>query len=100
MPDDIPSLTLEVLKQIRDATTQNTLELQSLRAEVHDRLGAVESELGQVRQGLNDLGGFMRDLALAQGRHERFHAQHVEVLERDVADLRKRLEVVERRLAE
>jgi hypothetical protein len=64
------------------------------------RLEAVEGQLGQVRQGLADLGGFMRDLALSQARHERFHAQHVEVLEKDVAALKARLDAVEKRLGE
>jgi len=34
----------------------------------------------------------MRQIALDQARHERFHAHHVEILEVDVKDLKARVE--------
>ena len=98
-------LTVELLKQIRDGVNgmrddfNNRIE--SLRGEVvtmrehvghmDQRLERVEQRLGRVEQGLGDLGQFMRQIALDQAKHERFHAQHVEVLERDVKDLDTRV---------
>jgi hypothetical protein len=99
-PATTADLTIEILKQIRDAATVTNQRLESLENRLDGRLESVETRLGRVEHGLNDLGTFMRDLALAQAKHERFHAQHVEVLERDVANLKDRLAAVEKRLAD
>ena len=39
----------------------------------------------------------MRQIARDQAKHERFHTQHVDVLERDVADLKDRVAHLEKR---
>ncbi len=53
--------------------------------------------LGRVEQGLDDLGKFMRRIALDQAKYERFHAHHVERLEEDVTDPRARVQRLEQR---
>ncbi len=72
-------LTTEILKQIRDGITE-------LREDFNQRLDQTNSRLGRVEQGLNDLGEFMRRIALDQAKHECFHAHHVERLEEDVTE--------------
>jgi len=81
-------LTVEILKQIRDGIQGTNTRIDALREEtvvrldrVDGRLEQVDRGLGRVEQGLNDLGQFMRQIALDQAKYERFHAHHVEVLE-------------------
>lgn len=105
-------LTLEVLKQIRDGirslndrveeTNQHLVgvdgrleKVEGGLAGVNGRLEKVETRFERVESGLNDLGKFMRQIALDQARHERFHHQHVEVLEGDVQDLKQRVSRLE-----
>jgi chromosome segregation ATPase len=107
-------LTVEVLREIRDemrgmrgdlGKTNERLDQTNERLDqtnerldqVNGRLDQTNSRLGRVEHGLVDLGGFMRQIALDQARHERFHVHHVEVLERDVADLKGRVSRLEGR---
>jgi hypothetical protein len=99
MGDD---LTVEILKQIRDGVNATNRSVDSLREEMATRLGRVEARLegmetrlGRVEDGLTDLGNFMRQIALDQAKYERFHAHHVEVLEKDMEDLRLRVRRLE-----
>jgi len=85
-------LTTEILKQIRDG-------IKELREDFNQRLDQTNSRLGRVEQGLNDLGKFMRRIALDQAKHERFHTHHVERLEEDVTDLKGRVRRLEQRAA-
>ena len=47
--------------------------------------------LERVERGLSDLGGFMKQIALDMAKYERFHAHHVEVIEKDLDDVKARL---------
>jgi cob(I)alamin adenosyltransferase len=85
-------LAVEILKQIRDGIT-------SLKADFNTRLDQTNQRLERVEQGLLDLGQFMKQIALDQSRHERFHIHHVDVLEKDVADLKERVRRLEERPA-
>ena len=80
--------TVEILKQIRDGITSMNRDFNVRQDETNQRLERVE-------QGLLDLGRFMKQIALDQSRHERFHAEHVEVLEKDVQDLASRVRKLE-----
>ncbi len=95
-------LTVEILKEIRDGVlaTKDELkhEISGLKLEMSglkEEMAGTNVRLGRVEQGLNDLGQFMRQIALDQARHERFHAQHVDVLEKDVDDLKARVRRLE-----
>ena len=99
MGDDV---TVEILKQIRDGITSTNQRLEKveqgvehLRGDVNHRLERVDHRLERVEQGLLDLGQFMKQIALDQARHERFHLQHVDVVEKDVADLKDRVRKLE-----
>jgi predicted nuclease with TOPRIM domain len=83
-------LTIEVLREIRDG-------IRELREDFNVRLDQTNQRLERVEHGLNDLGGFMRRIALDQAKHERFHRHHVERLEGDVADLKERVDRLEER---
>ncbi|MSP60838.1 MAG: hypothetical protein EXR72_10945 [Myxococcales bacterium] len=95
MGDD---LTVEILKQIGDGITSVGDEVRTMGTNLgeridrtHDRLDKLETRFGRVEQGLVDLGGFMRQIAGDQQRHEGFHSHHVDLLEKDVADLKQRM---------
>jgi cob(I)alamin adenosyltransferase len=101
-------ITVEILKQIRDGITSMhgdfNERLDHLRGDFNERLDATNERLDgtngrleRVEQGLLDLGQFMRQIALDQSRHERFHTQHVDLLERDVDDLKDRVAKLEKR---
>ena len=92
MGDDV---TVEILKQIRDGITSTNQRLQKLDQGVEHLRGDVNHRLERVEQGLLDLGQFMKQIALDQARHERFHLQHVDVVEKDVADLKDRVRKLE-----
>jgi len=103
MADD---LTVEILKQIRDGITSLKVDvnerldgLSGRIDETNQRLDQTNVRLERVEQGLVDIGLFMKQIALDQARHERFHAQHVDVLERDVADLKQRVGILEDKVA-
>lgn len=98
-------LATEILKQIRDGIASMRQDFNRRLDETNQRLDQTNQRLDQtiqrldrVEQGLSDLAQFMRQIALDQARHERFHVHHVDVLERDVSDLKERLRKVEERL--
>jgi predicted nucleic acid-binding Zn-ribbon protein len=94
-------LTVEILRDIRDGVSATNLRLASMdqRLESMDqRLESMDQRLGRTEQGLSDLGRFMRQIALDQTRHERFHVHHVDVLERDVEDLKDRVSRLEAKI--
>jgi hypothetical protein len=90
-------ITVEILKDIRDGITSMHGGLDGLRADFNERLDGTNQRLERVEQGLLDLGQFMRQIALDQARHERFHIRHVDVLEKDVLDLKGRVSRLEKR---
>ena len=110
---DTGDLTLAVLQKIHGEMAgmrrETRQEFGALRREVGEELGAVRREIGALRaetnqrlarveQGLVDLGKFMREIALELTKYESFHAHHIEILEKDVQDVRERLLRVEDRL--
>lgn len=65
-------LTTEILKQIRDGIKELREDFNhrfdELREDFNHRIDQTNSRLGRVEQGLNDLGKFMRQIALDQAR--------------------------------
>ena len=90
-------LTVEILKQIRDGISSMHGDFNERLDKTNERLGETNHRLDKVEQGLLDLGQFMRQIALDQARHERFHVQHVDVLEKDVGNLKERVTKLEER---
>jgi len=88
-------LTLEVLREIRDGITELREDFGRRLDQTNARLDQANQRLERVEHGLDDLGGFMRRIALDQATHERFHAHHVESLKTDVADLKTRVSRLE-----
>jgi len=68
-------ITTEILKQIRDGITELRGDFNHRLDQTNERLDQNNSRLGRVEQGLKDLGKFMRQIALDQAKHERFHTQ-------------------------
>jgi len=83
-------LTVEILREIRDG-------IRELRDDFNARLDQTNERLERVEHGLTDLGGFIRQIALDQAKHERLHDHHVERLEADVTDLKARVQRLEGR---
>lgn len=99
MPAD---LAIEILREIRDGIRDLREDFNARLDDTNQRLDQTNERLDQTNQrlervehGLNDLGRFMRQIALDQAKHERFHSQHVERLEEDVADLKTRVRRLE-----
>ena len=97
-------LAIEILKDIRDSIrslqddfNQRLDETNQRLDEANQRLDQNNHRLERIEHGLNDLGKFMRQIALDQTKHERFHSHHVDILETDVADLKRRVESLEAR---
>jgi predicted nuclease with TOPRIM domain len=90
-------LTIEVLREIRDGIRELREDFNARLDQTNQRLEQTNERLERVEHGLNDLGGFMRRIALDQSKHERFHRHHVERLEGDVADLKERVHRLEER---
>jgi cob(I)alamin adenosyltransferase len=95
-------LTIEILREIRDGIRdlrtdfmQRLDETNSRLDQTNSRLDQTNSRLANVEHGLHDLGKFMRQIALDQARHERFHSHHVDSLEEDVKDLKTRVKRLE-----
>lgn len=95
-------LTIEILREIRDGIRdlrtdfmQRLDETNARLDQTNSRLDQTNSRLANVEHGLNDLGKFMRQIALDQARHERFHTHHVDILEEDVKDLKTRVQRLE-----
>jgi cob(I)alamin adenosyltransferase len=96
----VTNLTVDLLKQIRDGISGLNQRVDGLNARVERveaRLDENNQRMGRVEQGLVDLGQFMRQIALDQARHERFHLQHVDLLEKDVAEVKERVRRLEER---
>ena len=70
-------LTIEVLREIRDGISAMRQDSNQRLDEANRRLDQTNIRLERVEHGLNDLGKFMRGIALDQARHERFHSHHV-----------------------
>jgi hypothetical protein len=91
-------LTLEVLREIRDGIREMHEDFNARLDQTNQRLDQTNVRLERVEHGLSDLGRFMRQIALDQAKHERFHSHHVERLEDDMADLKGRVERLEGRV--
>lgn len=101
-------LTVEILREIRDEARQTNRRLAAVESRLgsmderlesmDERLESMDQRLGRTEQGLSDLGQFMRQIAVDQARHERFHTRHVDVLERDVEDLKGRVRKIEEKV--
>jgi cob(I)alamin adenosyltransferase len=68
-----------------------------LETSLSERIDGTNGRLDRVEQGLLDLGKFMRQIARDQARHERFHHKHVDLLEKDVDNLKARVSKLEKR---
>ena len=101
-------VTVEILKQIRDGVVTVGQRVDRLESSLGERIDHLETSLGEridgtngrldrVEQGLLDLGKFMRQIARDQARHERFHHKHVDLLEKDVDNLKTRVTKLEKR---
>ena len=97
-------LTVEILKQIRDGVVgvgervdRVGERVDHLESSLSERLDGTNVRLDRVEQGLLDLGTFMRQIARDQARHERFHHKHVDLLEKDVDDLKARVSKLEKK---
>lgn len=95
-------LTIEILREIRDGIgglredfNQRLDQTNQRLDQTNQRLDQSNERLGRVERGLNDLGKFMRQIAVDQAKHERFHSHHVERLADDVADLKDRVRRLE-----
>ena len=91
-------LTIVVLREIRDSIREMRQDFNERLDQTNARLDQTNARLDQsnarlerVEIGLQDLGTFMRRIALDQAKHERFHSHHVERLEEDVSDLKVRV---------
>lgn len=94
-------ITIEILKSIRDEIRGTNARLDQTNErldQTNERLDRLEVRVGRVEQGLVDLGKFMRRLARDMEKYEKFHHHHVEVIEKDVEDLKARVRSVEERL--
>jgi cob(I)alamin adenosyltransferase len=93
-------LTVEILKQIRDNTAQTNVRLERVDeslVRVDERLVGIDQRLGRVEQGLVDLGQFMRTIARDLAKQERWHNQHVKLLEKDMSSIKSRLARLEKK---
>jgi len=100
--------TVEILKQIRDGVVTVGQRVDRLETSLGERIDHLETSLGEridgtngrldrVEQGLLDLGKFIRQIARDQSRHERFHHKHVDLLEKDVDNLKARVAKLEKK---
>lgn len=90
-------ITVEILKQIRDGVVAVGERVDHLETSLSERIDGTNGRLDRVEQGLLDLGKFMRHIARDQARHERFHHKHVDLLEKDVDELKVRVTKLEKR---
>ncbi|WP_058557112.1 hypothetical protein [Thiohalocapsa sp. ML1] len=90
-------LTIEILREIRDGIRDLRTDFMQRLDETNSRLDQTNARLENVEHGLLDLGKFMRQIALDQARHERFHTHHVDILEDDMKDLKVRVQRLEDR---
>lgn len=90
-------LTIEILREIRDGIRDLRDDFNLRLDQTTERLDQTNSRLERVEHGLSDLSRFMRQIALDQAKHDRFHSHHVERLEADVTDLKDRVQRLEER---
>lgn len=90
-------LTIEILREIRDGIHELRGDFNERVDQTNQRLDQSNERLERVERGLNDLGRFMRQIAVDQTRHDRFHTHHVDRLEEDVAGLKERVHRLEER---
>jgi archaellum component FlaC len=88
-------LSIEILREIRDSIRDLRDDFNTRLDRTNARLDQTNARLERVEHGLNDLGHFMRQIALDQAKDERFHTHHVERLEDDVKDLKERVQRLE-----
>jgi len=98
-------ITVQILCEIRDGIHELRNDFNARLDQTNARLDQTNARLDQsnarlerVEHGLEDLGKFMRQIALDQAKHERFHTHHVEILEVDVNDLKGRVARLEERV--
>ena len=99
-------LTVEILKQIRDGVAPRGPgervdrvgeRVDHLESSLSERLDGTNVRLDRVEQGCSISAQFMRQIARDQTRHERFHHKHVDLLEKDVDDLKARVSKLEKK---
>ena len=59
-------LTIEILREIRDGIRGVDARVEQLREDFNARLDQTNTRLERVEHGLDDLGRFMRQIALDQ----------------------------------
>ncbi|HYN76585.1 MAG TPA: hypothetical protein VES73_02180 [Lamprocystis sp. (in: g-proteobacteria)] len=91
----ITDLTIEILREIRDGIQEMRQDFNQRLDQTNERLDQTNARLERVEHGLQDLGTFMRRIALDQTKQERFHSHHVERLEDDVPALKVRVQRLE-----
>lgn len=99
---DAENLTVEILKQIRDEIATTRTEL---GGRIDDGLAAVRSELGARIDTTNERLGVVETTLQELATQQRFVVRHLVTLtdrdhrlEADVADLRSRVEVLEKQI--
>ena len=90
-------LTVEILREIRDGIQELRVDFNARLETLAQRQDQTNARLDRVEHGLNDLGTFMRQIALDQAPRDRFHVHHVKALEQDVTDLKARVQRLEER---
>jgi len=84
-------IAVQILCEIRDGIHELRNDFNARLDQTNARLDQSNARLERVEHGLEDLGKFMRQIALDQAKHERFHTHHVEIIEVDVNDLKGRV---------
>lgn len=95
MPTD---LTIEILREIRDGIHELREDFNQRLDQTNAKLDQTNTLLERVEHGLADLGRFIRQIALDQAKHERFHTHHVQALETTVENLGDRVDRPEERV--
>jgi chromosome segregation ATPase len=91
-------IAVQILCEIRDGIHELRNDFNARLDQTNARLDQSNARLERVEHGLEDLGKFMRQIALDQAKHERFHTHHVEIIEVDVNDLKGRVARLEERV--
>ncbi|HZR83008.1 MAG TPA: hypothetical protein VFD92_18070 [Candidatus Binatia bacterium] len=104
----------ELLREIRDGIGATNLRLAAVdqhlelrlasideRLEsLHHRLLAIHDRLARAEEPAVELARALRRIGVDQARHERFHTRHVDVLERDLDELKDRVRRLEEKLSD
>jgi hypothetical protein len=85
-------LTIEILREIRDDITSFKMDFNARLDRTNERLDLTNRRLQRMVRRLGDAARFMKQIALDCARH-------VDVLEKDVSDLKARVRRLERRPA-